>query len=433
MNEQLPLADIALWVVKTELAVEEGRSLTGALEGVPSSCRAAVQALLYLTVRHRALCEAVMRDLVSREPQPALRSLLFLGIAALHEQAFTPFTLVDQLVTASKRHPEARPGSGFLNAILRRLVREGKERFERVEKFETVRYNAPRWWIDRMKRAMPHEWEHVLSLVQRHPPMTLRVNLRKTTVEAYRTALTQSGLTSVQTGGEALTLTTPVPVTSLPGFAQGLVSVQDAGTQLAAHLLPVHPGARVLDACAAPGGKTAHLLERYDCDVTALEIDPKRADKIRETLARLDLTAHVISTDAANTAEWYDGKPFDAILLDAPCTASGIVRRQPDVPWIRRPEDIRTLAKQQKRLLNALWPTLTSGGHLLYCTCSVFPEEGREQISAFLRGREDAELLPLGLGNAGMMPLFPQEEPWTGDVLRPGVHDGFFYALIRKL
>ena len=227
------------------------------------------------------------------------------------------------------------------------------------------------------------------------------MNLRKTTPEAYRALLARQNLASVQTGAEALTLASPVPVTALPGFAEGLVSVQDAGTQLAAHLLPVRPGDRVLDACAAPGGKTAHLLERYDCEVTALEIDPKRAEKIRDTLDRLGLSAELVTTDAARTEKWFDGRPFDAVLLDAPCTASGIVRRQPDVPWIRRPEDIASLARQQRRLLRALWPVLKSGGHLLYCTCSVFPEEGPEQIRAFLEANEDAELVPLGRKKRG--------------------------------
>ena len=289
MSEQLPLSQVARWVVEAQLRLGEGRSLVGALEGVPSSHRSAVQALLYLTLRHRALCDAVTEDLVDRPPQPALRALLHLGIAALCEKTFTPFTLVDQLVTAAKRRPDTQKGAGFLNAVLRRFIREEKERFARAQRLETVRFNAPAWWIERMKRAMPEDWERVLTLVQRHPPMTLRVNLRKTTPEAYRALLARQNLASVQSGAEALTLASPVPVTALPGFAEGLVSVQDAGTQLAAHLLPVRPGDRVLDACAAPGGKTAHLLERCDCEVTDLEIDPKRAEKIRDTLDRLGL------------------------------------------------------------------------------------------------------------------------------------------------
>ena len=337
------------------------------------------------------------------------------------EEEYDPHLFKVKNVAIEYLENEADLTQETLNALAR------KHRCDRV----LVEYNGT-WLLQSFFDAMPEDWERVLTLVQRHPPMTLRVNLRKTTPEAYRALLARQNLASVQTGAEALTLASPVPVTALPGFAEGLVSVQDAGTQLAAHLLPVRPGDRVLDACAAPGGKTAHLLERCDCEVTALEIDPKRAEKIRDTLDRLGLSAELVTTDAARTEKWFDGRPFDAVLLDAPCTASGIVRRQPDVPWIRRPEDIASLARQQRRLLRALWPVLKSGGHLLYCTCSVFPEEGPEQIRAFLEANEDAELVPLGEKNEGMMPLFPREEPWTGDEKRPGIHDGFFYALIRK-
>lgn len=432
MSESLPLSQIARWVVEAQLRMNEGRSLANALDGVPVTARAAAQSLLYLCVRHRGLCESVEHDLVSRPPQPALRALLHLGIAALREQVFTPFTLVNQLVDAAKAIPDARGGSGFLNAVLRRLIREQKERFDRATRHDTVRFNVPQWWLDRIQRAYPDDWERILTVARRHPPMTLRVNVRKTTPEAYQKRLAEAGMASLRTGAEAVTLVKPVPVTALPGFAEGMVSVQDAGTQLAAHLLPVSPGACILDACAAPGGKTTHLLERFDCSVTALEIDPIRAKKIQETLTRLDLQARIITTDAADTEKWFDGQPFDAILLDAPCTASGIVRRQPDVPWIRRAEDIRALARQQKRLLQALWPLLKKGGHLLYCTCSIFPEEGTQQMESFLRVAKDAQLVPLCEGNAGMMPLLPTEEAWSGDIMRPGIHDGFFYALIRK-
>lgn len=263
--------------------------------------------------------------------------------------------------------------------------------------------------------------------------MTLRVNVRLMTVEDYLDRLKAAGLEARRVGPEAIELVTPVPVDRIPGFADGLSSVQDAGTQLAAHLLPVKAGDRVLDACSAPGGKTAHILERADCAMTALEIDPARAVKVRETLDRLKLKADIRTADAGDTASWWDGKPFDAILLDAPCTASGVVRRQPDTPWLRRPDDIKKLASEQKWLLKTLWPLLRKGGRMLYATCSIFPEEGTGQMKAFLAATPDARLVPLFAGNDGMLTLLPEESgEWRSDAQLPTVHDGFFYALLEK-
>ena len=320
-----------------------------------------------------------------------------------------------------------------INAVLRRYLREKDELEKKIASRDEVRFNAPAWWIGRIRTIYPKDADRILELGTRHPPMTLRVNVRLMTVEDYLDRLKAAGLEARRVGPEAIELVTPVPVDRIPGFADGLSSVQDAGTQLAAHLLPVKAGDRVLDACSAPGGKTAHILERADCAMTALEIDPARAVKVRETLDRLKLKADIRTADAGDTASWWDGKPFDAILLDAPCTASGVVRRQPDTPWLRRPDDIKKLASEQKRLLKTLWPLLRKGGRMLYATCSIFPEEGTGQMKAFLAATPDARLVPLFAGNDGMLTLLPEESgEWRSDAQLPTVHDGFFYALLEK-
>ena len=270
--------------------------------------------------------------------------------------------------------------------------------------------------------------------------MTLRVNARRSSAAAYVERLAAQGLAARRLdapayGGQAIVLDTPCPVTALPGFADGDVSVQDAAAQRAAPLLlgdgAVPAGARVLDACAAPGGKTAHLLERADLDLLALDSDPLRLQRVQETLNRLKLSATLKAADARDTARWWDGRPFDAILLDAPCTASGIVRRHPDVRWLRRPDDAAALARVQADLLAALWPLLKPGGRFVYATCSLFKAEGQQQIDAFLQrqGPAQARLDPASPGH--LLPL-ADNSGQTGSAPPAGLEDGFFYALLHK-
>jgi 16S rRNA (cytosine967-C5)-methyltransferase len=263
--------------------------------------------------------------------------------------------------------------------------------------------------------------------------MTLRVNARRGSAAAYVARLAEQGLAAGIAGPHAVTLARACPVTQLPGFMDGDVSVQDSAAQLAAPLLIASglPGRRVLDACAAPGGKTAHLLELADLDVLALDSDPARLTRVDDTLARLGLSAQTLAADAADPAAWWDGQPFDAILLDAPCSAAGIVRRHPDVRWLRRSTDIASLAALQARMLDALWPLLKPGGRLLYCTCSVFKAEGQDQIDAFLQRQPEARLAADPPSPGHLLPL-------PDNALKPPAHgfsavaDGFFYALIAK-
>ncbi|MFM8766380.1 MAG: 16S rRNA (cytosine(967)-C(5))-methyltransferase RsmB, partial [Rubrivivax sp.] len=337
--------------------------------------------------------EAVRALLAPRTPPPRVESLLVTAIALLWPDADPPYpdhTLVDQAVTAARERTPA--AASFVNAVLRRFLRERPALVATAQQDPVAAWNHPAWWVERLRRDWPAQWQDHLRVANSHPPMTLRVNARRQTVADYLRLLERQGqrawpLTAAELGGQALQLARPCPVQRLPGFAQGWVSVQDAAAQRAAPLLlnggadgkPLPPGARVLDACAAPGGKTAHLLEAADLDVTALDSDPHRLARVQETLDRLGLNARLQAADARQTARWWDGKPFDAILLDAPCSASGIVRRHPDVRWLRRPQDISTLARTQEELLNALWPLLKPGGRLVYATCSVFLAEGRQR------------------------------------------------------
>ncbi|VTU31752.1 Ribosomal RNA small subunit methyltransferase B [Variovorax sp. SRS16] len=434
---QLQLTAVAI------ASIRDGVSGSVAFAAVEPGLRAGVQALGFQVLRWLGRAEALRRQLARRTPPPAADALLCTALALAWDAAlspYEPFTLVDQAVEAAKRNPGTRAQASFVNACLRRFLRERDELVAATEREPVAQWNHPRWWIERLKRDHPRDWQQVLATDNTQAPMTLRVNLRKTDMASCMAGLQIADVPAVRVGASGLQLGRARPVHQLPGFAEGEWSVQDAAAQLAAPLLLGGLGQaakgtaaplRVLDACAAPGGKTAHLLEVAGpgvIELTALEIDAARSRRIDETLGRLGLAAKIVVADAARPAQWWDGTPFDAILLDAPCTASGIVRRHPDVRWLRRESDIEQLALQQAMLLAALWPLVRPGGRLLYCTCSVFREEGAHQIDAFLAHNTDAalllspgHLLPQSRGNARSVP-----DNALGD------HDGFFYALLEK-
>jgi 16S rRNA (cytosine967-C5)-methyltransferase len=414
-----------------------GRSLTDLLGGVPSAARPGTQALAFEALRRLGGAQAVRAIVAPKAPPREVEALLVTALALLWppaagERALYPdHTLVDQAVHAARRRVGA--AAGFINAVLRRFVRERAELVGAAERQPVGAFNHPLWWIERLKRDWPTQWQALLAEANRHPPMALRVNARRRTAAAYVEQLAAQGLAAQAVGTHAVVLAEPRPVSVLPGFADGEVSVQDLAAQRAAPLLVgegeqrLAAGARVLDACAAPGGKTAHLLELGDFDVLALDSDAQRLVRVQDTLSRLHLKATLRAADARHTAAWWDGRPFDAILLDAPCSASGIVRRHPDIRWLRRADDIAALARLQAELLDALWPLLAPGGRLLYATCSVFRAEGQAQTDAFLQR--------LSPGAAHLDPASPGHLlglPDNGPARSVPSGDGFYYALLHK-
>ena len=416
--------------------VRKGASATAALGEVALALRPGVQALSFQVLRHLGRAQSLRRQLAARSPPPATDALLCTALALAWRDADAPyecFTLVNQTVEAAKSSAAHRGQANFVNACLRRFLRERESLVAITDKDPLAAWNHPQWWIDRLKRERPAQWQAILTQNNQHAPMTLRVNAKRATVPDYLATLRAVGIDGVPVGGQGVVLTQAVPVQALPGFTEGLVSVQDAAAQLAAPLLLQGLTAptgrpRVLDACAAPGGKTAHLLEVADCEVTALDVDPQRCELIQQTLQRVAHNARVIAADAANLETWWDGRPFDAVLLDAPCTASGIVRRHPDVRWLRRESDIAQLAGVQARLLQTLWTVVKPGGRLLYCTCSVFKAEGQEQIETFLAHNSNATLHP---SPGHLMPQSGAKADHLPDNLQ-GDHDGFYYALLEK-
>lgn len=444
-------------------AVQTGASGTAAIAAVDAQLRPGVQALSFHVWRWLGTAQTLRALLVKRPPSPEVDALLCVALAlmcfdapvfadeidAAESPQYDVFTLVDQTVEAAKRKLQTKGSSAFINACLRRYLREKSTLTAKAVQNPVGRWNHPVWWIKRLKIDYPNDWQLILQAGNGRAPMTLRVNRRKTTVQAYISSL--SAINNIAHGADfankqdensfaypvgefGMTLTKPMPVTHIPGFAEGVVSVQDEAAQLAAPLLLKglsHSGLRILDACAAPGGKTAHLLELSDCEVTALEIDPLRCDKINETLRRLDLQANVLIADAARPETWPDAlrkTEFDAILLDAPCSASGIVRRHPDSRWLRRETDIAQLAGIQWKLLNTLWQHLKPGGRLLYCTCSVFKAEGQDQINKFLDSNKYATLLP----SYGHLIAKRAANSGVSADNKLKNYDGFFYGLLEK-
>lgn len=380
--------------------------------------RGALQDIVYGSLRQLGRLDAWLDALLERPlTDPDLGWLLRVALYQLAYTRAPAHAVVHNAVSAAGEGWRR----GLANAVLRNFQRRRAELDTLAEAQPSARWSHPDWWIARLQSEHPTHWQAILEASLLHPPFTLRVNCRHGDVAAYLRRLNDAGLPAHQTGPDAVTLDRAVPVHSLPGFDDGQVSVQDAGAQWAARLLDAQPGERVLDACAAPGGKTGHILERGEVDLVALDVDAARLTRVQENLDRLQLKATLVAGDAAQPEAWWDGRPFDRILADVPCSASGVVRRNPDIKWLRRPEDIAQFAGQQAVMLERLWRLLAPGGTLLYATCSIFHEENDGQVQAFLaRHAGDAQRCPL-------------PEPLSdGSLLPAAEHDGFYYALLRK-
>ena len=413
--------------------VMAGKSLTQIIEALPPQERPIVQSLTFETLRQWQVAHQFIKEYVPKAPTQELDHLLSIAIVLLigrqanMKRGYPAHTVVDEAVKACGNSVNTKYAKGLVNAVLRKVSatvsQSGYEPTGPTASNDGGGYLPP-WWLAQLKASYPSQWEQLCIYQAQHPPLSLRINLNKISRSAYLALLAQAGLAyevippiSGHILEGALRLQVPRPVAEIPGFTTGLVSVQDAGAQLAALLLNLQPGDRVLDACAAPGGKTAHLLEIAEIDLLSLEIDPQRIGKIASNIARLGLApkSHLIKQADAALLNWWDGQLFDKVLLDAPCSASGIVRRHPDIPFLRRENDIAQLQLKQRALLGTMWQVLKPGGLMLYVTCSLFPAEGEGQASWFEANYADALRLES-----------------VGQLLPAQTHDGFYYALFKK-
>jgi 16S rRNA (cytosine967-C5)-methyltransferase len=445
-NGSPPLAEALRYAAFAWQQFRDGAQLGRALELAAAQpgarhprTLAAAQDIAYTATRHRALLDALIAQLAAKQPAAPIAALLAMALSQLIAGRHPAYAVVDQAVTAARANRRTGAAAGFINATLRTFQRGATELLTQLRRDDVVRYNAPRWWIDRLQEQYPDRWRALLDAQSEPPPLVVRVNERRVATATYLARLAETQVGAMRVGAHAVWLRQPLPVESIPGFLAGEVSVQDAGSQLAVQWLDVQPGQRVLDACAAPGGKTGFLAEGAAAHIDAIELDPQRAARIESNLARLGFAGtrvQVRVADAARPATWRTSMNYERILLDAPCSASGIVRRHPDIPWLRRPADVAQLATIQARLLHALWPLLAPTGRLLYVVCSLFNEEAGEQAARFLERHEDARAVALPGHGGGAVQLLPtplaHAAPWSGGTSTPSLHDGFFYALFEK-
>jgi 16S rRNA (cytosine967-C5)-methyltransferase len=420
-----PKLDAALSVAtRAVAAVIAGKTPEAVLAQAAISVRPASFDLAFSTLRDFGRGDFLLGQLLAKPLQDQdIRALLLLALTRLERRPEDAHTTVDQAVKAAGGMAGGN-FKGLVNGVLRNFLRQREPLLAAADTDDVARWRHPVWWLDALRTTYPTQWQDIAAAGNSHPPMTLRINRRRSFPNLASTdflgELAAADIAVQKLDGTALLLTKPLPVDRLPGFREGRVSVQDWGAQRAATLLDVTDGQRVLDACAAPGGKTAHLLELANLDLVALELDADRARRIDENLDRLGLAASVKIGDASQPARWRDGRPFDRILADVPCSASGVARRHPDIKWLRRATDVAGFVRTQAAILDALWPLLAPGGKMLYCTCSVFPQENSEQIRAFTSRHADARRLPTG-GVEEELQLLPAAE-----------HDGFYYALLHK-
>jgi 16S rRNA (cytosine967-C5)-methyltransferase len=415
--------------------LRQGRSLTTVLPAwqgkVNPKDRPLLQELCYGVLRWYSRLDALAAQLLQKPfktKDTDVHALILLGLYQMLYLRVPDHAAVSATVaaTAALKKPWAR---GLVNAVLRNFQRQREELLAALEDDPVSHFAHPRWLIEKLRAAYPEQWQAILEANNQHPPMVLRINPSKTKRDDYRQRLAELGIESEPTpySEDGLILARPVDAESLPGFAAGEVSVQDSAAQLAAELLNAQPFDRILDACAAPGGKTAHVLERQPTvEMAALDHDASRLQRLHENLHRLQLNATVITGDAANPDEWWDGRPFDRIMLDAPCSATGVIRRHPDIKLLRREEDIAQLAELQGRILRALWPLLKPGGLMLYVTCSVLPQENVRQLQRFCREQGDAHEEPLAAAWGIAQAIGRQILPGQAGM------DGFYYACLRK-
>ncbi|WP_028695849.1 16S rRNA (cytosine(967)-C(5))-methyltransferase RsmB [Pseudomonas cremoricolorata] len=431
MNPRLAAARALAAVLSGKASLNS--ALPAQLDKVEERDRGLTQDLAFGTARWQPRLELLAAQLLQKPFKAAdadVQALLLVGLYQLFYTRIPAHAALGETVGCADKLKKPWAKS-LLNAVLRRAQREGEALLANMQRDPVVRTAHPRWLQKQLKAFWPEQWEAICAANNAHPPMILRVNRRHHSRDAYLALLDQAGIgaSACRYSRDGIVLDTPCDVRGLPGFAEGWISVQDEAAQLSADLLELAPGQRVLDACCAPGGKTCHLLEAEPglAQMVAIDLEAKRLTRVRENLARLQLDAQLIACDARDTASWWDGTPFQRILLDAPCSATGVIRRHPDIKLTRQADDIPALASLQGELLDALWPTLEVGGMLLYATCSSLPTENTEVIAAFLSRTPGARELDLAT-EAGL------RQPHGRQLLaQEGGHDGFYYAKLIKI
>ncbi|NNM82876.1 MAG: 16S rRNA (cytosine(967)-C(5))-methyltransferase RsmB [Burkholderiales bacterium] len=407
-------------------ATLEGKNLAQTLEGIwkknpnlTQQQRGAVQDISYGVMRHYGETAFVLDRLVKRKPEnPDVQALLLVFVYQILHTRAPSHAIVNNAVESCAKY-----GTGirnFTNGVLRNLLRNKENILQEASEDLVAKFNYQKWWMEKVKEQYPHNWMEILEAGNLKPPMTLRVNLSRTSMEEYASMLRKEEIDCEVLAETAIRLQKPMNVERIPGFAEGLSSVQDFGAQFAAKLLDLRQGMRVLDACAAPGGKSAHMLESCKIDLLSMDSNASRLESIRQNFTRLGISGKVVEGDATRLETWWDGIPFQRILADVPCSASGVTKRHPDIKWLRRPQDVASFSETQLRIVETLWKTLENGGKLLYCTCSIFREENSELVSRFVDKTRNASLLAL------------DDNIRNGQLLPNELHDGFFYAILQK-
>ena len=380
--------------------------------------------LAYGAIRFLGENQFFIRKLINKKiTNKKIEALLCVALFQLNHDQSNDFTIVNEAVEAAKFINKSWAGS-FVNGVLRNFIRQKDNLKSELKNDEEAFYSYPLWWIQLIKEAYNKDWESILLNGNKHPPLTLRINVRKINLKQYEEKLKSESIEYRVLGDIALELTQPIPVEKIPGFIEGEVSVQDFGAQLAAKLLDLKDGQVCLDACSAPGGKTGHMLEIADIELVSIDQQKERLYKVKENLERLQLHAHLKCADLLAIKSWWNDKLFDRILLDTPCSASGVVRRHVDIKWLRRPRDIEMFAKQQKIMLQAMWQLLKKGGKLLYATCSIFPDENQRVIDDFIKEHSDAKEVKWSVDS--------KYSKYENQLIPSENHDGFFYALFEK-
>ena len=380
--------------------------------------------LAYGAIRFLGENQFFIQQLIDKKiTNKKIEALLCVALFQLNHDQSTDFTVVNEAVEAAKLINKSWAGS-FVNGVLRNFIRQKEKLQTELKNNEEAFYSYPVWWINLIKQNYPKDWESILLNGNKHPPLTLRINERKTNLKQYEEKLKSEEISYRVLGNAALELAQPTPVEKIPGFMDGEVSIQDFGAQLAAKLLDLQDGQICLDACSAPGGKTGHMLEIADIELVSIDQQKDRLYKVKENLERLHLHAYLKCADLAAVNTWWNEKLFDRILLDAPCSASGVVRRHVDIKWLRRPRDIEMFAKQQEAMLKAMWQLLKKGGKLLYATCSIFYDENQKVINHFIKEHTDAKEVKWSVDS--------EYSKYENQLIPSENHDGFFYALLEK-